>query len=79
MSAEILSHFDQADGMTGAEMLNINDSAGVKCQHAVAGNEDILCDSRRTADAKFIGDSSMVDAIVCDQSRVFLMETQRNV
>ena len=60
-------------------MLDIYRRSGMKSDHAISGRQGILCHSRRTVDAKLVGYFSMVDAIILNKMRIFLMETQRHI
>ena len=55
-------------------MLDIYRCSGMKGDHAVSGRQGILCQSRGTVDSKLVRYLSMVDAIVLDKMRIFLVE-----
>ena len=48
--------------------------AGVQGQHAVAGYQNILCGSRRAANAEVLGHGTAVDAVIGDERRIFFVE-----
>ena len=68
MSAKLLGQFYHADGVPGADMLDIDEGTGVQGQHAVAGYQNILCGSRRAANAEVLGHGTAVDAVIGDKA-----------
>ena len=74
MSAKLLGQFYHADGVPGADMLDIDEGTGVQGQHAVAGYQNILCGSRRAANAEVLGHGTAVDAVIGDKRRIFFVE-----
>jgi len=55
-------------------MLDIDEGTGVQGQHAVAGYQNILCGSRRAANAEVLGHGTAVDAVIGDKRRIFFVE-----
>ena len=74
MGAKLLGQLYHADGVAGADMLDIDKGTGVQSQHAVAGHQNILCSSRRAANAEVLGDCAAVDAVIGDKRRIFFVE-----
>ena len=62
---------------TRADMLDNNICAGAKCQKTITGNQRFLGNGRGTIDAKLFRYSTVIDSIILNKRRIFLMETYR--
>ena len=74
MGAKLLGQLYHADRVAGADMLDVDEGAGVQSEHAVTGHQNILCGSWGAANAEVLRDCAVVDAVVGDEGRVFLVE-----
>ena len=72
--SQLLRQLHHPHRALGADMLNVHLGPCVQGDHAVAGHQRILRQCWRAIDPQLVRDSPMIDSIIDNKRRIFLME-----